>query len=176
MPEMKIQKALHRIRTRRQLDNRFLHYWFRLAVQRGVLEPYFTGTTIKHLTSKALDELRIPLPPKAEQITIAHILGILDDKIELNRRMNETLEAIAQAIFKDWFVDFGPVQAKVAGHEPYLSSELWDLFPDKLDDEGKPVGWLTQQVINLFEFNPRETVKKGPMHRILIWRLSRLTD
>ena len=69
------------------------------------------------------------------------LLDALDDKIELNRRMNETLEAMARAIFKDWFVDFGPTRAKAEGRDPYLAPELWDLFPDALDDEGKPFGW-----------------------------------
>ena len=64
--------------------------------------------------------------------------------IELNRRMNETLEAMARAIFKDWFVDFGPTRAKVEGRAPYLAAELWDLFPDALDEEDKPVGWKMQ--------------------------------
>ena len=66
---------------------------------------------------------------------------LLDDKIELNRRMNETLEATARAFFKDWFVDFGPTRAKAEGRAPYLAPELWDLFPDALDDEDKPEGW-----------------------------------
>ena len=69
------------------------------------------------------------------------ILGALDDKIDLNRRMNETLEAMARAIFKDWFVDFGPTRAKMEGRAPYLAPEIWALFPDRLDDEGKPEGW-----------------------------------
>ena len=73
-----------------------------------------------------------PLP---EQRAIAHILGTLDDKIELNRRMNETLEAMARALFKDWFVDFGPTRAKIEGRDPYLAPEMWDLFPDKLDED-----------------------------------------
>lgn len=109
MPGMKIQKALHRIRAKEKLDNRFLHYWFLLSGRSGALEPYFTGTTIKHLTGKAIAELEIPLPLKSEQKSIAHILGTLDDKIELNRQMNTTLEAMAQALFKSWFVDFDPV-------------------------------------------------------------------
>ena len=65
----------------------------------------------------------------------------LDDKIELNRRMNETLEAMARALFKDWFVDFGPTRAKIEGRDPYLAPKIWDLFPDKLDEDGKPEGW-----------------------------------
>ncbi|GMV63765.1 MAG: hypothetical protein AMXMBFR74_29320 [Parvibaculum sp.] len=69
------------------------------------------------------------------------MLGALDDKIELNRRMNETLEAMARAIFKDWFVDFGPTRAKIEGRAPYLAPDIWSLFPDRLDYEGKPEGW-----------------------------------
>ncbi len=141
IPGMKIQKALHRIRTRERMDNRFLCYWFLLAGRTGALEPYFTGTTIKHLTGKAIEVLQVPLPPKSEQCAIAGILGTLDNKIELNRRMNETLEAMAQAIFKDWFVDFGPTRAKAGGRAPYLAPDLWELFPDALDGEGRPVGW-----------------------------------
>ncbi len=87
-------------------------------------------------------EYGIQLPPLPEQRAIAGILGALDDKIERNRRMNGTLEAMARALFKDWFVDFGPVRAKMAGRSPYLAPELWELFPDALDGEGKPVGWF----------------------------------
>ena len=91
-----------------------------------------------------LRTLEIPLPPLPEQRAIAHILGTLDDKIELNRWMNQTLEEMARAIFKDWFVDFGPVRAKLEGSEPYLPPDLWDLFPDRLVDSelGEiPEGW-----------------------------------
>ena len=88
-----------------------------------------------------LRTIEIPLPPLPEQRAIARILGKLDDKIELNRRMNDTLESIARAIFKDWFVEFGPIRTKADGQSPYLPAELWDLFPDALDGEGNPVGW-----------------------------------
>src|SRR5690554_1144841 len=81
------------------------------------------------------------VPSLSEQRAIAHILGTLDDKIELNCRRNQTLEAMARALFKDWFIDFGPVRAKMEGREPYLPADLWQLFPDRLDDEGKPEGW-----------------------------------
>jgi len=88
-------------------------------------------------TFPCIDDLR-------SQTAIAHILGTLDDKIELNRRSNETLEAMARALFKAWFVDFEPVRAKMEGREPYLPADLWQLFPDRLDDEGKPEGWEMQ--------------------------------
>ena len=84
-----------------------------------------------------------------EQRAIAHILGTLDDKIELNRRMNHTLEEMARAIFQDWFVDFGPVRAKLDGREPYLPPDLWSLFPDRLVDSelGEiPEGWRVRSV------------------------------
>lgn len=107
--EMKIQKALHRVRPFNELNNIYLYYWFVFSVKNGLLDPFFTGTTIKHLTGKALADLQLPLPPFSEQKRIAHILGSLDDKIELNRQMNATLEGMAQALFKSWFVDFDPV-------------------------------------------------------------------
>ena len=108
LPDMKIQKALHRIRTKEGLDNYYLYYWFLMAGWYGWLEPYFTGTTIKHLTGKALVELRIPLPKITIQRTIASILSCLDAKIANNAKINHHLEQIAQAIFKNWFVDFEP--------------------------------------------------------------------
>ena len=87
----------------------------------------------------------------AEQRAIAHILGTLDDKIALNRRMNETLEAMARALFKDWFVDFGPTRAKAESRDPYLAPEIWDMFPDKLDEDGKPEGWEDGKVEDYLE-------------------------
>ena len=94
----------------------------------------------------------IKLPALSEQQAIAHILGTLDDKIELNRRQNATLEAQAQAIFKDWFVDFGPVHAKMEGRQPEgMSREIADLFPDRLDDEGKPEGWEWKTLDSILE-------------------------
>ena len=84
-----------------------------------------TGTTVKHTSPERLRRFRFLIPPLPEQRAIAHILGTLDDKIELNRRMNETLEAMARALFKDWFVDFGPTRAKIEGRDPYLAQEMW---------------------------------------------------
>jgi type I restriction enzyme S subunit len=88
--------------------------------------------------------MHITLPPLPEQRAIAHILGTLDDKIELNRRMNETLEAMARALFKSWFVDFDPVRAKAEGRDPGLPQPLAGLFPDRFEDSelGEiPAGW-----------------------------------
>ncbi len=90
------------------------------------------GVTRFELRKADIGTVSVPLPPLPEQRRIAHILGTLDDKIELNRRMNETLEEMARAVFKDWFVDFGPVRAKMEGREAYLPDEVWELFPDRL--------------------------------------------
>ena len=105
-----------------------------------------TGTTVKHTSPNRIKQFRFQLAPPSEQRTIAHILGTLDDKIELNRRMNETLEAMSRALFKSWFVDFDPVRAKMEGRDPYLDAEVWDLFPDTLNEEGKPEGWQSTEL------------------------------
>jgi type I restriction enzyme, S subunit len=84
----------------------------------------------------------IRVPQLSDQKAIASVLSALDDKIDLNCRMNKTLETIARATFKEWFVDFGPVRAKAEGHQPPgLCPNIAALFPDKLDNEGKPAGW-----------------------------------
>lgn len=141
IPDMKIQKALHRIRGKGRLDVRYLHYWFMAAGRSGHLEPHFTGTTIKHLTARSLNDLQVRLPPKPEQVAIARILGALDERIEVNRRMNETLEQMARALFKSWFVDFDPVRAKMEAHDTGLPPSTAALFPDQLADDGIPFGW-----------------------------------
>ena len=127
----------------RSIDRRFLHYSCMAPSFRTSLLARVTGTSGSHQRVSPASALEIvtPVPPVDQQRAIAHILSTLDDKIELNRRMNETLEAMARAIFKDWFVDFGPTRAKAEGRVPYLAPELWDLFPDAIDDEDKPVGW-----------------------------------
>lgn len=109
------------------------------------------GTMIPHFKKGDFNKLLIPIPDRPVQEFIGNVHTALVEKIELNRRMNETLEATARAIFKDWFVDFGPTCAKVEGRAPYLAPEIWSLFPDRLDDEGKPEGWNESTVGS--EFN-----------------------
>ncbi|WP_264810244.1 restriction endonuclease subunit S, partial [Acetobacter orleanensis] len=123
------------------LDNTFLRYLLSSPSQQNILEGYSTGTTVPGISQKALRSLPISYPPFDTQRQIGTLLSSLDDKIDLNRRTNETLEAMARALFRDWFVDFGPTRAKMAGEAPYLSPELWELFPAMLDNEGKPEGW-----------------------------------
>jgi type I restriction enzyme, S subunit len=119
-------------------DSEFLYYWVKAHVEE--LQRHASGSTFQELTGTALAQIRIRVPPLPEQRAIAHILGTLDDKIELNRRMSETLEAMARALFKAWFVDFEPVRAKMEGRWqrgqslPGLPAHLYDLFPDRLVD------------------------------------------
>jgi type I restriction enzyme, S subunit len=116
---------------------------------KGYIESFNAGGSRRAVTKGHIESFRLPLPPLPEQRAIARILGTLDDKIELNRHMNETLEAMAQAIFKDWFVDFGPTRAKLEGRAPYLAPQIWKLFPYRLDHEGRPEGWTTGSVYDL---------------------------
>jgi len=140
-------------------DTRFIYYWMQSCdfsqIREGSGQPY--------ISDRALKELVLLLPPLPEQRAIAHILGTLDDKIELNRRMSETLEAMARALFKAWFVDFEPVRAKMEGRWqrgqsfPGLPAHLYDLFPDRLvDSELGPIpeGWKVGTLADLAVLNP----------------------
>ena len=122
-----------------------------------------TGIARFQFTSFAA-AIQIPLPSSFEQRAIAHILGTLDDKIELNRRMNETLEATARALFKSWFVDFEPVRAKAEGRDSGLPRPLVDLFPAHLVDSDLgeiPKGWKLSPLPEVIEVNPVRSLRKG---------------
>lgn len=149
------------LRAKDGLDEDYLYYW--LAGNEATLlsKVESTGIGAGKLDTNVLKSLPFRIPPRPEQHAIAHILGTLDDKIELNRRRNQTLETMARALFKDWFVDFGPVRAKMEGRERYLRADLWRLFPDRLDDDGKPEGWEMVPASELIEFNPSEPLLKG---------------
>ena len=128
-------------------DSRFLLYAIQSdSVQREILVNEGTGSTVSNIRIPLLMALPIPLPPLAEQRAVSSILGALDDKIELNRRMNETLEGIARALFQSWFVDFDPVRAKLDGRPPAgLSPAVAELFPDAFQHSEiglLPVGWM----------------------------------
>ena len=113
------------------------------------IESFNAGGSRRAITKGHIESFMIPLPTRDEQQAIAVILSTLDDKIELNRQMNETLEAMARQLFRDWFVDFGPTRAKMEGRPPYLAPDIWYLFPDHLDDEGKPEGWEIGSLIDI---------------------------
>lgn len=124
------------------LDMRWIYY----AMIHHRLGEIDDGSPIPSTPRAAVYPCKLDVPPLSEQRAIAAVLSALDDKIELNRRMNATLEAMARALFRDWFVDFGPTRARMEGRPPYLAPELWSLFPDRLDDQGKPEGWEVSEI------------------------------
>ena len=131
-------------------DNDALFVYYNLSNRKGEIRGSAGGSAQPILNKSGFGQLSILLPSLHEQRAIAHVLGTLDDKIELNRRMNETLEEMARALFKSWFVDFDPVRAKMEGRWqrgeslPGLPADLYDLFPDRLAPSELgviPEGW-----------------------------------
>ena len=152
-------------------DVRFIEYTFRLLRSKIQHENVGTGSVQDNINLQTLDRLRFLIPPIQEQQAIAHVLGTLDDKIELNRRMNETLEEMARALFKSWFVDFEPVRAKMEGRWrrgeslPGLPADLYDAFPERMAPselgdipEGWGVGVLDNAVVILSGGTPKTSV------------------
>lgn len=130
------------------VDFRFLRYWLNSPVMALHTRGCRDGSVAERLNLPTIRALPIPVPPHEEQRAIAHILGALDDKIELNRRTSETLEDMAQALFRSWFVDFDPVQAKAEGRDTGLPKHLAELFPDSFEDSelGEiPKGWAARR-------------------------------
>ncbi len=126
------------------VDHRYVDYCLKSPMAIRWLTSRLQGSVTQKINLATLRDVPIPTPPLAEQRAIAHILGTLDDKIELNRRMSETLEAMARALFKSWFVDFDPVRAKAKGRDPGLPQPLAELFPACLVESelGEiPEGW-----------------------------------
>jgi type I restriction enzyme S subunit len=128
IPNMKIQKALHRVRVHDCLDYRYLFYWFLLAGKTGELDQYFTGATIKHMPGQKLKEVVIDKPPLEIQHRIADILSAYDDLIENNQKQIKLLKEAAQRLYKEWFVDLhfpGHENTKIVDGVP----EGWSVYP-----------------------------------------------
>ena len=124
-----------------------------------------TGSTFPNVSATQLAGLWWPPLDEDEQRAIAHILGALDDKIELNRRMSETLERQARALFKSWFVDFDPVRAKAEGRDPGLPQPLANLFPDSFEDSALgeiPKGWEVKPLDEIARFLNGLALQKYP--------------
>jgi type I restriction enzyme, S subunit len=146
--------------NRKLVDPLFLFYFFRSPVGRYELlkNASTVGTPGIGQPLASLRSIEVLLPPMGEQRDIVETLRKLDDKIELNRRMNRTLEGMARALFKSWFVDFDPVRAKAEGREPFLPKPLAELFPESMQDSEMgeiPAGWRMGNVANIAEINGR---------------------
>ena len=144
----------------RLLDRRFLRYFLTSSLFQEQIHALASGSVQVNYGPTHLKQMWLSVPPMPEQQAIAHVLGTLDDKIELNRRMNETLEEMARALFKSWFVDFDPVSAKMEGRWgqgdsiPGLPSDVYNLFPDQLvpSEVGQiPEGWGVKTLGECFD-------------------------
>jgi len=157
-----------------RVNPEYLGYVLLSSDFRTRIETYAVGTAIMNLSRERVLGFSLRLPEFAEQRAIAHILGTLDDKIELNRRMSETLEAMARALFKSWFVDFDPVRIRRGGPPwppradtevcPYMTPAILDLFPARLVDSelGEiPEGWGVAPMPALIDINPPRRLSKG---------------
>jgi type I restriction enzyme S subunit len=153
----------------------YLSWLLRTPQYRSYCRAHATGTTNLGLARE--DFLAFPAPePTPMQRRIVAVLGALDDKVELNRWMNETLEAMARALFKSWFVAFDPVRAKAEGRDPGLPQTLTDLFPDRFEDSeiGEiPTGWRIAQLPELIEVNPPGHFVRDKSLRTSTWQTCR---
>lgn len=120
-----------------------------------------TGTAVPHINGRGILEFEFNLPPLDEQREIAAILGALDDKIEVNRRTAATLEAMARALYRSWFVDFDPVRARAEGRPPaFMDPATAALFPDRLTDDGLPEGWSKVRLGDLLTLNYGKALRR----------------
>jgi len=148
------QITYYRIGDSKKLDPLFLKYAFLSPKFQETIDSGYDQSTRKYVSITAQKELEVPYPPIEEQYNISKILGSLDDKIELNRQMNETLEAMARAIFQSWFVDFDPVRAKSEGRDSGLPREIAALFPYEIvevDGREVPKGWEVKPLSDSFD-------------------------
>lgn len=162
------------------LDSTFLRYALISPQQQANLAASATGTTVLGISQKALRRIEISFPGIAEQRKIGGLLAKIDDKIELNRRMNDTLEDMARALFRDWFVDFGPTRRQMDGATDSTvimghafpadkAATLAQLFPSKIDDYGLPEGWEKRDLRSALTLNygkslPKKARKPGPFN------------
>jgi type I restriction enzyme S subunit len=150
-----------------RLNFRFLRYWLNSPVLTAHVQGHRDGTVAERLNMPTICGLPIVVPPLTTQQAIAHVLGMLDDKIELNRRMNETLESIVQALFNSWFVDFDPVYAKMAGQQPFgIDADTAALFPASFQESPVgivPNGWSVKKLGEIVEINPTRYLKRDEL-------------
>jgi type I restriction enzyme S subunit len=150
LPEGAIASSLVIIRAKSDVSQEYIYYYLANPSAQNLAKQHDNGSAQPNLSVQAISRFLLILPSLKEQQAIACILGALDDKIELNRRTNETLEAMARALFQSWFVDFDPVQSKAEGRKPAgLDAATAKLFPDAFDKSALgpvPKGWAVGSV------------------------------
>lgn len=150
------------------IDAEFLFYWLTSPIAKRKFGEITIGSTQKALTIVALKGIKIDLPPKNVQKQVVQIVKSLDKKLSNNRGVNQTLEQMAQTIFKSWFVDFDPVKAKMNGEKPEgMDAATASLFPEKLDSEtGIPVGWRQGVIADIAKLNAKSWTKKNQPEQV----------
>ena len=149
VPDMKIQKALHRLRVKSGFSFDFLYYRMLLANRTGELKKYFIGSTIKHLTGVALKQVEFDFPGHEEQVSISSILRSLDKKIEINNRINAELEAMVKTLYDYWFVQFDfPDESPQGQGKPYKTSGGKMVYNPTLKRE-IPAGWEVKKLVDV---------------------------
>jgi type I restriction enzyme S subunit len=146
------------------VDPAYASYYLGHPQVRAWITQHAHGATMPNLNTEILSETPFVVPPLEEQRRIAGVLGVLDDKIELNRRTSQTFESMARALFKSWFVDFDPVRAKADGRDPGMPPELAAMFPGSLEDgeSGEvPSGWRLAPLPDLIEVSPARALRNG---------------
>jgi len=159
---MTFNQDIKAIVARKGIDPLYLYYVL-LSKKPELLDAVeAAGHGTGRLPTDKLKDLIVPRFDPITEASLAELFGALDRRIELNQRMNETLEVMARTIFKDWFVNFGPTRAKAEGRAPYLAPEFWGLFPDAIDDEDKPVGWESKSLDEIADFLNGLALQKYP--------------
>ncbi|UOA26043.1 restriction endonuclease subunit S [Pseudosulfitobacter sp. DSM 107133] len=139
-------------------ESRFWYY----AMSCQDLHDLRSGSGQPLINQTALKAVELPVPSPSERLVIASILGALDDKIELNRRMSATLEEMARSLYRSWFVDFDPVHAKMEGLQPaFMDEATAALFPDRFGEDGLPEGWERGCIGDIAQLNPEKHTKKS---------------
>lgn len=173
-PGICINQSVALLRPNEKIRPRFLKYLLEEPKNFARIIADADGSTIKHIYITRLAKMAVCVPALPIQDKILEVVGSLDDRIELNRQMNETLEAMAQAIFRDWFIDFGPVSRKLAGEtepvaimggltrESARAAELAVLFPAEFDGGGLPQGWIERPLDQIAEFLNGLALQKFP--------------
>lgn len=144
----------------------YLYYLFKNNIK--ILESYSAGTTFKEISGSVIKEIEFLMPGYNEQIKISNVLSILDEKIELNKKINENLQELAKILFKSWFIDFDPVRAKVENRSTGLSKEISDLFPNSFQESEVgdiPKNW---KVVNLDYVTSKFTTGLNPRKNFVL--------
>lgn len=150
----------------------FLHWVMRTPEYRNEILANYSGSTVKHTSPTKILAYKFALPPCSEQREIAATLGALDDKIELNRKTAVTLEEMARALYRSWFVDFDPVRARAEGRAPaHMDPATAALFPDSFGEDGLPVGWATRRLGSVCT-QVKQTVKPRDAPASNFWHFS----